>query len=108
MDGLVERGYLDENRHRSDPFYSDVMKDVNTVQIDELSEDQINSARMRRSRERSNSPMHLQDIELPDNHPFASKAPISSEEDALMMARLKVRRRMPPQSVGEAADRLQQ
>lgn len=103
--GLVERGYLDENRHRADPFYTDVMAGVNTVRYEELSEEAIQQARARRSRERyNNGTLSLQDIELPDNHPFATKAPISPEEQQLMLARLKVRRGAPPQTAADLAD----
>jgi hypothetical protein len=105
LDRLVTRGHLSEDRHREgDPFYDATMKRVNTVQYGELSSDQIAAARARRSRERSPSPaLRLEDIELPDNHPFASRANVSAAEEELMLARLRVRRGVPLQSLGDLA-----
>jgi len=105
LDRLVTRGHLSEDRHREgDPFYDATMKRVNTVQYGELSSDQIAAARARRSRERSPSPaLRLEDIELPDNHPFASRTNVSAAEEELMLARLRVRRGVPLQSLGDLA-----
>jgi len=93
MDNLVDRGYLNEGRGvRTDPFMAGVMKKVNTVQFEELSQDAISAARQRRSRERANFKVELDDVELPENHPWATKKPLSKQDDDAVKARLQVRR----------------
>lgn len=95
VSGLVERGYLSSSRSKADPFYKDVMKDVNTVAIEQLSEAQILAARARRSKERANHKLSLDDVELPENHPFAVRRKLSKDEEQLIAARLNARRGMP-------------
>ncbi|KAG2496421.1 hypothetical protein HYH03_005647 [Edaphochlamys debaryana] len=74
----LRNGGLDDYTHRytSNVQLKDVMKDINTVRIDDLSPDQIEAARARRSKER----LMLEDVELPQNHPFATKQKLTPEE----------------------------
>lgn len=105
MDSLENRGLVieTEQSHQSnDPFYSQMMKNVNTVQYDELSSDQIAAARQRRSADRSeDEKVDLNKIQLPANHPFAVSKQISDEEEQLQNARLRVRRGMPLKDANE-------
>ncbi|KAF8072862.1 hypothetical protein HT031_000522 [Scenedesmus sp. PABB004] len=78
---------------RNDPFEKDVMRNVNTVQMEELSPDIIAAARARRSRERANQRLDLEEVELPENHPWATRKPMSKEQDAAIQERLSVRPR---------------
>jgi len=96
LHGLEERGYLDQNRFRKDPFMSDVMKNVNTVPMPALSDEQIAAARARRQKERANHKITLEDIELPENHPWATKAPVSKDDDQRVRARIRLQRGVPP------------
>src|SRR5689334_9116072 len=41
---------------------------------------------------RANQRLDLEDVDLPDNHPWAVKKPVSKEQDELIKARLSVRR----------------
>jgi hypothetical protein len=105
MDSLENRGLVTEveQSHQSnDPFYSQMMRNVNTVQYDELSTDQIAAARQRRSQDRSqDEKVDLNKIQLPANHPFAVSKQISDEEEQLQKARLRVRRGMPLKDINE-------
>jgi hypothetical protein len=57
------------------------MRNMKKVQYEELSDDQIAAARRRRSREVAlDSAPDIDDIELPDNHPFAFKQSITPGE----------------------------
>lgn len=104
-DSLENRGLVieTEQSHQSnDPFYSQMMKNVNTVQYDELSPEQIAAARQRRSQDRSeDEKVDLNKIQLPANHPFAVSKQISDEEEQLQNARLRVRRGVPLKDVNE-------
>ena len=80
---LEERGALDENRYvDDDKFFSGMMKTVRTVEMPELTSDQIKAARERRrqSRDVDASPSSLDNVELPANHPFATTAKVSESE----------------------------
>eukprot|EP00884_Botryococcus_braunii_P012360 jgi/Botrbrau1/21124/Bobra.0061s0019.1 len=100
---LEERGLIDEDRHAKqladDPFYNKVMKNINTVAIDELSPEQIEAARKRRMRERDTADGDIERIVLPENHPFAVKKKVSKEEEDLIKARLAVKRGLPLQDL---------
>ncbi|GLI66800.1 hypothetical protein VaNZ11_010709 [Volvox africanus] len=67
-------------RYSVDSYLAKVMKDVNTVRIEDLSPEQIEAARARRSKERANHKLSLEEIELPQNHPFATRQVLSKEE----------------------------
>ncbi|KAK9802693.1 hypothetical protein WJX73_007339 [Symbiochloris irregularis] len=99
MTTLESRGLIDEDRHGKDIFYTDIMKNVNTVQMEELSKDQIAAARERRLKERESWTVDIDDIVLPDNHPFAVKKPVTKEDEELVEARLNVRRGLPLQDL---------
>uniref|UniRef100_A0A383WCL7 Uncharacterized protein n=1 Tax=Tetradesmus obliquus TaxID=3088 RepID=A0A383WCL7_TETOB len=88
-----EMGYNYYIPGRNDPFMKDVMKNVNTVQMDELSPEIIAAARARRSRERANHRLDLEEVELPENHPWATRKPMSQEQEAAIQARLQVKPR---------------
>lgn len=49
---LEARGMLDESRDQKDPYLEDVMENMGRVQYGDLSQTQINEARLRRSRAR--------------------------------------------------------
>ncbi|KAJ9515944.1 hypothetical protein QJQ45_016878 [Haematococcus lacustris] len=93
--GLEDRGYLNEDRGRKDVFMNDVMKNVNTVPMPSLSEEQISAARSRRQKERANHRISLDDIELPTNHPWATRAPGAQDDEERVRAQLRVRRGAP-------------
>ncbi|CAL8465378.1 g4914 [Coccomyxa elongata] len=101
LDSLEGRGLINEERNVSntDPFYDKVMKNVRTVQIEELSKEQIEAARMRRRKDRDIGSLDLENVELPENHPFAIKKQVSKDEEELQNARLKVRRGLPLQDL---------
>jgi hypothetical protein len=84
-----------------------MMREIDTAAIGELSEEAVEAARARRARERAadggagggsggssgSGRLDLDDVELPDNHPWAVRRPVSAEEEALIQARLSVPRR---------------
>lgn len=51
-------------------------------------------------------PMDLDDVELPENHPFFVKKTLTEEEEALIEARVKLRRGAPIKDLSDP--RLQQ
>jgi hypothetical protein len=98
-----------------------MMREIDTVAIGELSEEAVAAARARRARERAvgegrgggggggGGGLDLDDVELPDNHPWAVRRPVSDEEEALIAARLSVPRRgggVPAEAAGRAAGRM--
>ncbi|CAL5222148.1 g4471 [Coccomyxa viridis] len=101
LDTLQGRGLISEERSmaNTDPFYDKVMKNVRTVQYEELSDDQIKAARMRRSRDRDFTKVDLEKVELPANHPFAMKKQVSRDEEKLQKARLEIKRGLPLQDL---------
>ncbi|KAK9805559.1 hypothetical protein WJX72_005072 [[Myrmecia] bisecta] len=101
MGDLESRGLVDDERGRTpgkDPFYDDVMKNMNTVAFEELSKEQIMAARKRRSLERD-ADLDLSKVELPDNHPWAVKKQVDPQEEELQKARLNIRRGAPLQDL---------
>ncbi|GLC75533.1 hypothetical protein PLESTF_001654100 [Pleodorina starrii] len=84
---------LDDNtaRYSVNMYLANVMKDVNTVRIEDLSSDQIEAARARRSKERANHKLSLEEIDLPQNHPFATKQVLSKEEVEQSLQNLRAR-----------------
>lgn len=105
MDTIESRGLIaegEQSTQSNDPFYSRMMRNVNTVQYEELSAEQIEAARKRRSQDRrNNEKVDLSKIQLPANHPFAVSKELTEEEEQLQMARLNVRRGMPIKDVNE-------
>ncbi|MEW5298125.1 MAG: hypothetical protein WDW36_001280 [Sanguina aurantia] len=81
------------------------MKNINTVDMEMLSKEQIDAARQRRSMERANHKLDLDDVELPPNHPFATRQPMSQEDLELVRARLNARRSTPPMPGSQGSDR---
>ncbi|GIL69290.1 hypothetical protein Vretimale_12555 [Volvox reticuliferus] len=78
-------------RYCVDSYLAKVMKDVNTVRIEDLSPEQIEAARARRSKERANHKLSLEEIELPQNHPFATRQVLSKEEYEQSLQNLRAR-----------------
>jgi hypothetical protein len=77
---------------------TEMMREIDTRAIGELSDEAVAAARARRARERAGSgggggPVDLDEVELPDNHPWAVRRPVSAEEEELIRARLSVPRR---------------
>lgn len=100
MSDLEARGVLDESRDQKDPYLEDVMANMGRVQYGDLSEEQINEARNRRSRARAGkSPPNEEDIDIPSNHPFAKREQITEEQQELMKKRLQVKRGLPLQDL---------
>ncbi|PNH02063.1 hypothetical protein TSOC_012023 [Tetrabaena socialis] len=89
----LRSGGLDANTYRysANLHLADMMKDVNTVRIDDLTPDQIEAARARRSKERANHKLSLHDVELPQNHPFATKQVMSQEQHEQSLRNLTAR-----------------
>lgn len=99
--GLVSRGLVQEEKgtNKGDPYYKDIMKHVNTVHMEELSDDQIAAARARRSKERDVPRFDIEKMDLPDNHPFAVAKKVSKDEEELAKKRLEVTRGLPLQDL---------
>ena len=96
---LEERGALDENRYvDDDKFFSGMMKTVRTVEMPELTSDQIKAARERRrqSRDVDASPSSLDNVELPANHPFATTAKLAGRVREMNKPRTRQRGTPPP------------
>lgn len=97
---LEARGVLDESRDQKDPYLEDVMANMGRVQYGDLSEDQIQDARKRRSRARGGKlPPKEEDIVIPSNHPFAKREQITLEQQELMKQRLQIKRGLPLQDL---------
>ncbi|KAI8476430.1 MAG: hypothetical protein J3K34DRAFT_401343 [Monoraphidium minutum] len=88
-----------------DPFEREVLRNVNMVAVDELSNEAIAAARARRSRESAYLKMELEEVELPENHPWAVRKPVSEEQEAEITARLQVRRGVRRPADGAAGGR---
>jgi hypothetical protein len=88
-DGLDERGFR-APRVAEPGAFDRAMKGMRRVQYEELSDAAVAAARRRRAAEveREDGPISLEGIELPENHPFASAAPVSDEEAELQRRRL--------------------
>jgi hypothetical protein len=97
---LEERGYK-PNGGASEDSYSKAMKGMKKVQMEELSDEQVQAARRRRRQEidRDGGTVDLDTIELPDNHPFAVKEKISDEEEEMQRLRLSARRGLSPEDM---------
>lgn len=105
---LEERGMLDENRDvDEEKFYKGMMKQVRTVQMPELTDEQIQAARERRRQSSGGDDDFSKSIaaaEIPANHPWAMKETLSREEQeeqerrVLEANRPRQKRRGPPPS----------
>ncbi|KAF5829057.1 hypothetical protein DUNSADRAFT_16628 [Dunaliella salina] len=96
MYGIESTSYGDPSRRSKDFFNNLVLKNMNTTTLPELSEEMVAAARARRQKERANHKLSLEDVELPENHPWAIKAQVSPEEDEAVRARLRIRPRVRP------------
>lgn len=99
--GLVSRGLVQEEKgtNKGDPYYKDIMKHVNTVDMEQLSDDQIAAARARRMKERDTARFDIEKMDLPENHPFAMAKRVSKDEEELAKKRLSVKRGLPLQDL---------
>ncbi|KAL0029419.1 hypothetical protein WJX77_006094 [Trebouxia sp. C0004] len=99
--GLVSRGLVQEEKgtNKGDPYYKDIMKHVNTVDMEQLSDDQIAAARARRMKERDIARFDIEKMDLPENHPFAVAKKVSKDEEELAKKRLSVKRGLPLQDL---------
>lgn len=101
VDRLVSRGMLDEDReNESDPYYNNMMKNINTVQVETLSREQIERARARRAgdlrkKREGGEADRLEDFAIPENHPWAEKTEVGDGDEELIKARLAVSRGLP-------------
>lgn len=103
---LEERGMLDENRDvDEDKFYQGMMKGVRTMEMPELTEEQILAARERRRQSAAgndNFEKSLAEVDIPANHPWATKENVSAaeqlaeEQRVLEINRPRKRRGAPP------------
>ena len=73
---------------------------MKTVQFD-ISDEQVEAARLRRRQEiqRDGGTLDFDNIELPENHPFAVKNDITPEEEELQRLRLSARRGLSPEDM---------
>ena len=104
---LEERGMLDENREvDEEKFFKGMMKSVRTIEMPELTEEQILAARERRRQSaggNENFEKSLAEAEIPANHPWATKEKLTpkqereAEQRVLEANRPRRRRRAPPQ-----------
>jgi len=108
---LVSRGMLDADREREDdPYYKGMMRNINTVKVDTLTQEQIEEARKRRAGERLKSAgkgqgkASLEDFSIPENHPWAEKEAVGADDEELIKARLAVKRGLPLESLGDKND----
>jgi hypothetical protein len=111
VDRLVKRGMLEEYREREDPYYQNMMKNVNKVRVEPLSQAQIEDARKRRagdlsargktSRGVGKDKDSLEDFSIPDNHPWAEKKGVAEDDEELIKARLAVKRGLPLENLNE-------
>jgi len=105
---LEDRGMLDENRDvDEEKFYKGMMKQVRTVQMPELTDEQIKAARERRRQSSGGDEDFSKSIaatEIPANHPWAMKETVTREQEeeqerrVLEANRPVKRRRAPPPS----------
>lgn len=75
--GLVIEG-LASGRDQEDPFAKDTMRKYNVVKMPELTDEQVARARARRAREMVD--FSFEDVEVPEDHPFATKSELTEEE----------------------------
>lgn len=96
---------LDENREvDEEKFYKGMMKSVRTMEMPELTEEQILAARERRRQSAAgddNFKKSLDSVDIPANHPWATKEQVSAEDEAaaeqrVLEANRPRRRRVPP------------
>jgi len=100
VDRLVSRGMLDVDREKEDPYYKNAMRGVNKVMIEELTEEQISAARKRRAGDRRKANRDkLENFDIPSNHPWAEKKPVSSNDEELIKQRLDVKKGLPLQEL---------
>eukprot|EP00890_Picochlorum_soloecismus_P005159 jgi/Picsp_1/5644/NSC_03003-R1_hypothetical protein COCSUDRAFT_53521 [Coccomyxa subellipsoidea C-169] len=95
---LEERGFKRGGAADED-HYNKLMKGVKTVQYDELTEEQMMAARRRRQREVPKDSLDMENLELPENHPFAVNKQVSKEEEELQRQRLLARRGLSAQDM---------
>ncbi|QDZ21032.1 hypothetical protein HOP50_05g35570 [Chloropicon primus] len=110
VDRLVSRGMLDEDRDREkDPYFQNMMKNINTVQVETLSRQQIEQARRRRAGDLAKKKKStggregdkLEDFSIPDNHPWAEKKEVDASDEELIKARLAVKRGLPLENLDD-------
>lgn len=75
--GLVVED-LANGRSQDDPFAKDTMRRYNIVKMPELTDEQMARARARRAREMVD--FSFEDVEVPEDHPFAIKSELTDEE----------------------------
>lgn len=90
---LEARGMLDENRDvDEEKFYKRMMAGVNTIEMEELTDEQIAAARARRAQARSMTPAEIEQelraLEVPQNHPWAQKVKLTAAEEAARTKRI--------------------
>jgi hypothetical protein len=99
----IESTSFSSQLQRGDSF-SREMRNMNIMPMPQLSAEQVAAARARRQKERANQKLSLLDVELPPNHPWATKTQVSAQEEEEVRARLRVRQRLrPAASPAEAA-----
>lgn len=75
--GLVLEG-TSRRSDDEDPFGKDALRKYNVVKVPELTEEQVNRARARRARDLVD--FTLDDVMVPEDHPFAVKNDLTEEE----------------------------
>ena len=95
---LEERGYKRDTAADED-HYNRMMRGMKTVKYDELSDEAVAQARARRQREVAGDDLDIDNLELPSNHPFATKESVSAEEEAMQRERMMARRGLSKQDL---------
>ena len=108
VDRLVSRGMLEEDREGKDPYYNNMMKNVNKLSIQPLSQEQIEQARKRRAGNvgkpkggSGSDKAKLESFDIPENHPWAEKTSVAKDDEELIKARLAVKRGLPLESLSD-------
>jgi len=95
---LEERGYKRDTAADED-HYNRMMRGMKTVKYDELSAEAVAQARARRQREAAGDDLDIDNLELPSNHPFATRESVSAEEEAMQRERMMARRGLSKQDL---------
>lgn len=88
----VAAGLVFKKLKSNDPS-REYMRSIQAMEMESLDPEVIAAARARRSRERANHRLDLDEVELPENHPWATRKPVTAEQEAAIQARLQVRPR---------------
>jgi len=90
LSSLRARGIsYDDGQGIDDEFYAKNIKRAKKVQWEGLTEEQIMAARERRKMELQAEVVDLNNIDIPEDHPFLTKEVVTDDEKAAIKERLK-------------------